>query len=184
MKSTPRWTWGQLDYEDQLPNKNIHKNSSIHSYFRQLRHIGIEKKKLKKRQKKLSLFSILFFLELLSENQRLLTMTNLPSKPQTVSKPKHFIRFYSVGVFYLLLLSCQPFFAQELCRLPNWISVVGWNRQARLNGSPGVQHPHNVNQASEKTSRKPTYTLTIPHHRYARVYSSHYYKCNPWYHSS
>lgn len=45
MKSTPRWTWGQLDYEDQLPNKNIHKNSSIHSYFRQLRHIGIEKKK-------------------------------------------------------------------------------------------------------------------------------------------
>ena len=114
------------------------------------------KKKLKKRQKKLSLFSILFFLELLSENQRLLTMTNLPSKPQTVSKPKHFIRFYSVGVFYLLLLSCQPFFAQELCRLPNWISVVGWNRQARLNGSPGVQHPHNVNQASEKTSRKLT----------------------------
>merc|ERR1712004_415348 len=77
------------------------------------------KKKLKKRQKKLSLFSILFFLELLSENQRLLPMTNLPSKPQTVSKPKHFIRFYSVGVFYLLLLSCQPFFAQELCRLPN-----------------------------------------------------------------
>jgi len=81
--------------------------------------LELKKKKLKKRQKKLSLFSILFFLELLSENQRLLPMTNLPSKPQTVSKPKHFIRFYSVGVFYLLLLSCQPFFAQELCRLPN-----------------------------------------------------------------
>merc|ERR1712029_813446 len=66
---------------------------------------------------------------------------------------------------------CQPFFAQELCRLPkNRISVVGWNRQARLNGSPGVQHPHNVNQASEKTSRN-YLQHTV---RYARV-SSHYY---------
>merc|ERR1712029_339402 len=49
---------------------HIHKNSSIHPYFRQLRHIlELKNKKMKKiTQKKSSLFSILFFLELLSEN--------------------------------------------------------------------------------------------------------------------
>merc|ERR1712185_430339 len=70
MKSTPDGLEDQLYYEDnQLPN-HIHKNSSIHSYFRQLRHIlELKNKKMKKiTPKKSSLFSILFFLELLSEN--------------------------------------------------------------------------------------------------------------------
>merc|ERR1712004_405607 len=142
--------------------------------------MGKNKKMKKITPKKSSLFSILFFLELLSENPE----EPNHQDPQNQSNPN--ISFASIQwECSTSCYRCQPFFAQELCRLPkNWISVVGWNRQARLNGSPGVQHPHNVNQASEKTSRKPTYTLTIPHHRYARVYSSHYYKCNPWYHSS
>ena len=74
--------------------------------------------------------------------------------------PKHFNCLNSVGVFYLLLLSIQPFqFAQEqnLSTSELNFSVVGWNRQARLNGDPGVHHPHQVNQASEKTSRKRGY---------------------------
>merc|ERR1712045_332648 len=49
--------------------------------------------------KKSSLFSILFFLELLSENPE----DPLNNSKKNQSKPKHFIRFYSVGVFYLLL---------------------------------------------------------------------------------
>ena len=100
MKSTPDGLEDQLYYEDnQLPN-HIHKNSSIHSYFRQLRHIlELKNKKMKKiTPKKSSLFSILFFLELLSENPE--AADHLGLNP---SKPKHFIRFYSVGVFYLLL---------------------------------------------------------------------------------
>merc|ERR1712025_114328 len=63
-------------------------------------YIGIEKQKNEENNaKKSSLFSILFFLELLSENP------GEPNHqdPQNQSKPKHFIRFYSVGVFYLLL---------------------------------------------------------------------------------
>merc|ERR1712113_1363881 len=125
--------------------------------------------------KKSSLFSILFFLELLSENPE----EPNHQDPQNQSKPKHFIRFYSVGVFYLLLSVPTFLCSRTLSTSEKKISVVGWNRQARLNGSPGVQHPHNVNQASEKTSRN-YLQHTV---RYARV-SSHYYKCNPWYHSS
>lgn len=101
MKSTPDGLEDQLYYEDnQLPN-HIHKNSSIHSYFRQLRHVlELKNKKMKKiTPKKSSLFSILFFLELLSENPE----EPNHQDPQNQSKPKHFIRFYSVGVFYLLL---------------------------------------------------------------------------------
>ena len=142
----------QLYYEDNQLQNHIHKNSSIHSYFRQLRHIlELKNKKMKKiTPKKSSLFSILFFLELLSEN---------PEEPNhqdpQPTNPNPNISFASIQwECSTSCYRCQPFFAQELCRLPNWISVVGWNRQARLNGSPGVQHPHNVNQASEKTSRK------------------------------
>merc|ERR1712062_1699 len=60
---------GVCEIHNQLQN-HIHKNSSIHSYFRQLRHIlELKNKKMKKiTPKKSSLFSILFFLELLSEN--------------------------------------------------------------------------------------------------------------------
>jgi len=62
--------------------------------------LELKNKKMKKiTPKKSSLFSILFFLELLSENPE----EPNHQDPQNQSKPKHFIRFYSVGVFYLLL---------------------------------------------------------------------------------
>merc|ERR1712029_583798 len=114
--------------------------------------LELKNKKMKKiTPKKSSLFSILFFLELLSENPE----EPNHQDPQNHSNPN--ISFASIQwECSTSCYRCQPFFAQELCRLPkNLISVVGWNRQARLNGSPGVQHPHNVNQASEKTSKLP-----------------------------
>merc|ERR1712113_645625 len=97
---TPDGLEDQLYYEDnQLPN-HIHKNSSIHSYFRQLRHIlELKNKKMKKiTPKKSSLFSI-FLLGIIKRKPRG-SDDHLGLNP---SKPKHFIRFYSVGVFYLLL---------------------------------------------------------------------------------
>merc|ERR1712029_690895 len=100
--------------------------------------------------KKSSLFSILFFLELLSENPE----EPNHQDPQNQSKPKHFIRFYSVGVFYLLL-SVPTFLCSRTLSTSEKLNFGGGlESTSSVKWSPGVQHPHNVNQASEKTSRK------------------------------
>merc|ERR1711878_134167 len=103
----------------------IHKNSSIHSYFRQL-YIG----KTEENPKKSSLFSILFFLEYHCCVSQTIERTTLQTSFLSASYKK-------VGVFYLLLLS-RPNLSLLKNKISTFVafrsyhSVVGWNRQARL----------------------------------------------------
>merc|ERR1712122_323753 len=90
----------QLYYEDNQLQNHIHKNSSIHSYFRQLRHI-LEKKQ-KNEENNAKKIEFVFHLVLLGIIKRKPRGTKPPGSSKPI-KPKHFIRFYSVGVFYLLL---------------------------------------------------------------------------------
>ena len=101
MKSTPRWTWGPTLLWRQ-PATKPYSQEFIHPLILSPTptYIGIEKQKNEENNAKKIEF--VFHLVLLGIIKRKPRGTKPPGSSKPI-KPKHFIRFYSVGVFYLLL---------------------------------------------------------------------------------